>query len=118
MYSYERFYEKDNEPHEVYFPVRLWWFKEGKTSTVKIKIFSIFCTVSGSFQQRGKTTTANECPEYKQSDGGVPVMLELRGMRSTSSLPSLSSSLWPGVVAHDRILSMGQIKQNCIDMQN
>ena len=33
----------------------------------------------------------NQCPGYdtKQSDGEVPVMLELRGMQSTSSLPSL-----------------------------
>ena len=53
--------------------------------------------------------THNECPRYdaKQSDGETPVMLELWGMQSTSSLPSLIGSLWPGVVAPDRILSMG-----------
>ena len=45
----------------------------------------------------------NECPGYdtKQSDGEVPVMQELWGMRSTSSLPSLPGPLWPGVVAPD-----------------
>ncbi len=52
--------------------------------------------------QRGKTPSPSECPGYntKQSDGKVPVMLELWGMRSTPSL------LWPGMVAPDRALSM------------
>ena len=31
-------------------------------------------------------------------------------MRSTSSLPSLPGPLLPGVVAPDRVLSMGQIE--------
>ena len=39
-------------------------------------------------------------------------MLELWGMRSTPSLPSLRSPLWPEVVAPDRVLSMGQIELN------
>ena len=43
----------------------------------------------------------------KQSDGEVPAMLELWGMRSTPSLPSLPGPLWPGVVAPDRALFMG-----------
>ena len=44
------------------------------------------------------------CPGYdtKQSDGEVPVMLELWGMQSTPSLPSLSGPLWLGVVAPDK----------------
>ena len=39
----------------------------------------------------------NVCPGYdtKQSDGEVPVMLELWGMRSTPSLPLLLCLLWP-----------------------
>ena len=45
-------------------------------------------------------------------------MLELREMRSTPSLPLLPSSLWPGVVAPDRVLSMGQRELNCILMLN
>ena len=51
----------------------------------------------------------NECPGYdtKQSDGEVPAVLELWGMRSTPSLPSLPGPLCPGVVAPDRALSMG-----------
>ena len=44
----------------------------------------------------------NECPRYdtKQSDGEVPVMLELRGMQSTPSL--LPGPLRPGVVTPDK----------------
>ena len=46
----------------------------------------------------------NECPRYdtKQSDGEVPVILELWRMRSTPLLPSLPGPLWPGVVAPDK----------------
>ena len=46
----------------------------------------------------------------KQSDGEAPRMLELWGMQSTPSLPSLPGLLWPRVVALDRFLSMGQIE--------
>ena len=51
----------------------------------------------------------NESPgsDTKQSDGEVPAVLELWGMRSTPSLPSLPDPLWPGVIAPDRVLSMG-----------
>ena len=45
-------------------------------------------------------------------------MLELWGMQSTPSLPSLPGPLWPGVVAPDRALSMGQIELNCVLMLN
>ena len=43
-------------------------------------------------------------------------MPELWRMRSTPSLPSLPGPLWPGVVAPDRVLSMGQIELNCVLM--
>ena len=46
----------------------------------------------------------------KQSDSAAPEMLELWGMRSTPSLPSLPGPLWSGVEAPDRILSIGQIE--------
>ena len=48
-----------------------------------------------------------KCPGYntKQSDGEVPVMLGLWGMQTISSL--LPGSLWLGMVAPDRALSMG-----------
>ena len=46
------------------------------------------------------------------------VMLELWGMRSTPSLPSLPCSLRTGIVIPDRVLSMGQIELNCVLMLN
>ena len=45
-------------------------------------------------------------------------MLELWGMRITPLLPSLPRPLWPGVVAPERFLSMGQIELNCVFMLN
>ena len=45
-----------------------------------------------------------------KSDGEALVMLELKGMWSTPSLSLIPGSLWPGVVAPDRVLSMGQIE--------
>ncbi len=39
-------------------------------------------------------------------------------MRRTPSLPSLSGPLWSGVVAPDRVLSMGQIELNFVLMRN
>ena len=41
-------------------------------------------------------------------------MRGLWGMRSPLSLLSLPGPLWPGVVAPDRVLSMGQIELNCV----
>ena len=43
-------------------------------------------------------------------------MLDLWGMQSTPSLPSLPGPLRPGVLAPDRVLSMGQIELNCMLM--
>ena len=67
-------------------------------------------TLTRSLQQ-GKIAPY-ECPGYdtKQSDGEVPVMMELWGMWSTPSLPSLPGPHWPAMVAPDRVLSMGQIE--------
>ena len=39
-------------------------------------------------------------------------------MQSIPSLPSLPGTLWPGVVATDRALSMGQIELNWIVKKN
>ena len=44
--------------------------------------------------------------DSKQSDGEVPVMLELWGIRSTPLLPLLPGPLWLSMVAPDRALSM------------
>ena len=53
---------------------------------------------------RGVRLLPNVYPGYdfKQSDGEVPVTLEVWGMRSTPLLPSLPGPLWPGLVAPDR----------------
>ena len=40
------------------------------------------------------------------------------GMQSTPSFLSLPGPFWPGVVAPDRGLSMGEIELNCILMLN
>ena len=57
-------------------------------------------------------TPSNECSWYdtKPSDNEAPVILVLRGMWSTPSLPSFPGPLWAGLVAPDRVLSMGQIE--------
>ena len=54
----------------------------------------------------------NECLDFdtKQSNGEALVMLELWGMQSTLLLSSLQGPLWPGVVAPNRVLFMGQIE--------
>ena len=45
-------------------------------------------------------------------------MQELWGMKTTPLLPSFSGPLGPKVVASDRVLSMGQIKLNCVLILN
>ena len=45
-------------------------------------------------------------------------MLEIWGMQTTPLLPPLSSPLWLGVVAPDRVLSTGQIELNSVLMLN
>ena len=45
-------------------------------------------------------------------------MLELWGMRITASLPLLPGPFWPGAVAPDRVLSMGQIELKYVLMLN
>ena len=45
-------------------------------------------------------------------------MLELWEMRCILSLPLLPGPLWPGLVAPDRVLYMGQIELNCVLMLN
>ena len=72
------------------------------------------------WKKKRRNTVKSECPVYdtKQSDGEVPMMLELWGMQSTPSLPSLPGPLWPGVVVPDSILSMGKIELICVLMLN
>ena len=66
--------------------------------------------LAGALEYTNCTSAEGERPspqrvswyDTKQSDGEVPVMFELWGMRSTLLLPSLPGSLWPGVVAPDK----------------
>ena len=62
------------------------------------------CRIHRLLLYRGVRQPTNECSGYdtKQSDGEVPVILELRGMWSTPLLPSLPCPLWPEVVAPDK----------------
>ena len=64
---------------------------------------SLGCRIHWLHLCKGLSPT-NECPvcDTKQTDGEVLAMLELWGMRSTPSLPSLPGPLWPGVVASDK----------------
>ena len=82
------------------------------------------CLCPGSFFRlrpcnllcRGTSAPPQKCPGYdtKQSDCEVPVMLELWGIQNTPSSRSILGPLCPGVVALDRVLSMRQIKLNCV----
>ena len=64
--------------------------------------------------QRGKISPMSVLDiTLKKSDGEASVMLEHWGMHSTPLLLSLPGPLWPGMVAPDRALSMGQIELNC-----
>ena len=67
------------------------------------------CRIHRLLLCRGVRPPPNECPGYdtKQSDGDVPAMLKLWRMLSTPLLPSLPGPLCPGVVAPDRVLSLG-----------
>ena len=61
-----------------------------------------------------------ECPNYdtKKSNGEVPIMLGALGNAEYSSSAITPSLLWPGVVAPDRVLFMGQIELNYVLMRN
>ena len=70
----------------------------------------IDCISTGGYDSR------NEYPGHdtKLSDGEASLNLELWGMQSTPSWPSLLGQLWPGVVTTDRVLSLGQVELNCV----
>ena len=82
-----------------------------------LELWGILCNSSlpslkeytGWISAAGKDYT-NEFLGYdtKQSNGEALVMLELWGMQNTPSLPSISNPLRPGMVAPDKVLSMGQ----------
>ena len=73
------------------------------------------CRIHWLLLCRGVKSTTNECPDYdtKQSDGEVSVMLAFWGIQSTPLLPLLPGSLWPRVVAPERVLYKNQMEVNC-----
>ena len=80
-----------------------------KTPLTNASRLVLYNTPTASLQ-RGK------CPrcDIKPSDGKAPSMLKIWRIRNTASLPSLPGPPCPGVVAPDRVLSMGQIEINCV----
>ena len=76
------------------------------------------CRIHWLLLYRGVRPLPNKCPGYDTKQFEVPMMLELWGMWSSPSLPSLPGPLWPRVVAPDRTRSMGQIELNCLLMLN
>ena len=60
-------------------------------------------TQSAGAAENTDSISAKECPRYdsKQSDSEASVMLELWGMRTIPSLPSLPGPIWSGVVASE-----------------
>ena len=88
-----------------------------------ISINNSFAQLAGAVEYTDCTPAegyppANKCPAYdsKQSDGEVPAVLELWGMRSIPSLLSLPGPLWPGVVATDKGPIYGVNRTNSILM--
>ena len=87
-------------------PVVVWPSRLGLQNTQNVSL------------QRGNAP--NECLGYdsEQCDSEASVMLELWGMQSTPLLLSLPGPLRPGLVAPDRVLSMGLREVNCVLMLN
>ena len=83
-------------------------------------INSLFCPAqaAGAVEYSKRIFAEEYCPHSnvyhwyntKQSDVEAPVMLELRGIRCPSLLPWFLSPILPGVVAPDRVLSMGPLE--------
>ena len=111
-----------NEIIQLFFQCRLitWFLNHQHGFKQTLYPFGWGCRMLTASLQRVKTPFPDQCSGYgtKLSDGEVPVMLELWGMWNTFSLPLLRGSLWPGVVAPDKVLSMGQIELNYVLMLN
>ena len=71
-----------------------------------------------SVYSRAPTDWASPGYDTKQSDGEVPVMLEVCRMQSAPSFSSFPGLLCPRVAAPVRVLSICQIDINCVHMQN
>ena len=86
----------------------------------KFKISSSAGTMEYTDCFSAKGLDSSKCLGYdtKQFDVEIQVMLKLWIMRSTHSLPSLPGPLCSGVVAPDRVLSVGQIELNVVLVLN
>ena len=89
----------DDDDDDDYFPQRKYVQNNTSATNSDPCLVGWGCRIHRLLLCRGYDT--------KQSDCEVPAVLELWGMWSTPSLPSLPGPLWPGVVAPDRALSMG-----------
>ena len=101
--------------------------RKKKKKSHRFLFLSFACTLSLPLvaQLTGTVEYTNSCSaqwvswyDTKQSDGEVPVILQLWEMWSTPSFPLLPDPLWHRVVAPDKVLSMGQIELNCVHMLN
>ena len=79
---------------------------------------SVAIPLTSSSTQRVRRPKESTEYDTKQVDGEAPVIQELAGMRSTSLLPSLPGPLRFGVVAPERVLSMGKTELNSVQMIN
>ena len=120
-------------PLRIFHTSVIGWLLPGASLSKSPRLFSVFrsilkcCGLDGPVGWGCRIHLLNICREIrppfpyefpvydsKQSHGEAPGMLELWGMRSTPSLPSLSGPLWSGEVAPDWVLSMRQIDLNCV----
>ena len=74
------------------------------------------CKIHRLLLCRGVRPTQRVSWIWHKSDGEIPVILDLWGMHSTPSVPSLPGPLCLGEVAPDRFLSIGQIELNNVLM--
>ena len=96
-------------PQNCFFFSNIFFEYEKKQSIITVNLIYKGCRIHQLY--RGKTIHPKCVPRYdsKQFDGEALVMV-LYEMWSTPLLPSLTGPPWPGVVATDRVLPMGQIE--------
>ena len=75
-----------------------------------VYIFCVAVSKEFFFFAHSYVPTTNVLDMKKITSNGEAPVLELLGIRSSSSLLLLTGPLWPRVVAPDRVLSMGQIE--------
>ena len=100
--------------------LRLVWCIHRKINKLRKRSYPVGCSVGWGSRIHWLLLCKGLIPGYdtKRSDGKVSLILELWECGVPSSFPSLPGPLWPGVVAPDRVLSMGQIELNCVLMLN